>query len=189
MVTLLMIMAMLAPGFAARVLRLQPEDAIYIFAPAGAGMLLTSLSVARLGQRVPRLTLSNAGLVALGVTLLLLALVSAQADAPGRLAPVLAVSLLSFLLGGEAAMITVPAQTALQAEPPAELRGRVIAVYFLLANLLAVPPLLFMGTVADRIGIVRVLFVIALGVLGMSALSLWQTRRIVSALATRSHDG
>lgn len=186
MVTLLMIMAMLAPGFAARVLKLEPEDAIFVFAPAGVGMFLISLTIGRFEQRIPRLTLSNAGLLALGATLLLLAFVSAQADAPGRLAPVLSVSLLSFFLGAAAALVSIPAQTALQAEPPAELRGRVIAVYFLLANLLAVPPLLFMGTVADRVGILPVLFAIALGVLGLAGLSLWQTRRMVSALPTQT---
>lgn len=38
--TVILIMAMLAPGFAARVLGKAPEDAVFVFAPAGIGMLL-----------------------------------------------------------------------------------------------------------------------------------------------------
>ena len=50
--SLVMIMAMLAPGIASRVFHLSPEDAIVVFAPAGIGMLVSAVILGRRGDRV-----------------------------------------------------------------------------------------------------------------------------------------
>ncbi len=47
--TLTMMMAMLAPGYAGRVLGLSAEDAAYVFWPAGAGMFWQASSLGGLG--------------------------------------------------------------------------------------------------------------------------------------------
>ena len=55
-VTLIMILAMMAPALVARVLGLAPEDAVLFFAPSGLGMGLAILVLARWGSRcAPRL--------------------------------------------------------------------------------------------------------------------------------------
>ena len=84
-------------------------------------------------------------------------------------------------------MITVPAQTVMQERPPAEIRGRVIAFYFMTSNLVAIPPMLFIGVVADQIGrllgdprkgILLVMVSLALVVIFIAGASVWRTHRL-----------
>jgi MFS family permease len=185
--TLLMIMAMLAPGFAARVLGMQTEDAVYVFAPAGVGMLLASFLVGHFGHRLRKTVLINGGLIALAVTLALLAVAGRlsepltvplfKASPEMTLSVVGEVMILAFLVGFAMTLVTVPAQTILQEFSPPEVRGRVLAVQFTLANLVAIPPMLTVGNMADRLGIPRVLLVVALGVLLISGVSLYYARQ------------
>ncbi|MFQ5946516.1 MAG: MFS transporter [Anaerolineae bacterium] len=185
-VTLLLIMAMLAPGFAARVLRMSPEDAVFVFAPAGVGMLLNAFLVGRFGHRFRRQTLINGGFVALGLTLAGLAWVSIQPGLAFGFSRAAGVSGLSFFLGVELAAITIPAQTVLQERSPAEIRGRVFAVYFMLANLVGIPPLLFIGTIADRLGpqgIPIVTAVVGAALVVVGAVSGWRARLLPARAA------
>ncbi|MEW5720298.1 MAG: MFS transporter [Chloroflexota bacterium] len=71
--TLTMVMAELVPGFARRVLGLQPEDATYVFWPAGVGMLLASILIGRFGHRVSREMLAVIGMIGVAIGLLGLA--------------------------------------------------------------------------------------------------------------------
>ena len=66
--TLVMVMAMLAPGYAARVLGIQAENAVIVFAPAGIGMLIATGIVGRWGYRLRRIGGGVIGLVLTGLT-------------------------------------------------------------------------------------------------------------------------
>jgi MFS family permease len=172
--TLALIMAMLIPGFAARVLGMNPEDAVYIFAPAGLGLVLATYLVGRFGYLVRREILVNTGLVIMVLTLISLGLVSHgnrtlsaplfQAYPQATVSLTTAVMALSAFLGLAIALVNIPAQTTLQERTPRGIRGRVFALQFLVANVAVLPPTLFIGTLADRIGIPRVILLIAGGV-------------------------
>jgi 1,2-diacylglycerol 3-beta-galactosyltransferase len=169
--TLVMIMAMLAPGFAARVLGMRPEDAIFIFAPAGVGMLLATFIAGRYGHLVRRETVANVGLPLIALGFAALGWVSRghlqEMQPLFSMYPELAFSVttafmgLALFLGLAMALVNIVAQTALQERSPAEVRGRVYAVQFLMANLVAIPPLLTAGGLADLIGIPRVSAILA----------------------------
>ncbi len=169
--TLVMIMAMLAPGFAARVLGMRPEDAIYIFAPAGVGMLLATFVAGRYGHLVRRETVANVGLPLVALGFAALGWVSRghlqEMQPLFAMYPELAFSVttafmgLALFLGFAMALVNIVAQTALQERSPAEVRGRVYAVQFLMANLVAIPPLLTAGGLADLIGIPRASAILA----------------------------
>lgn len=186
--TLLLVMAMLVPGFTARVLGLDTEDAIYIFAPAGIGMFAASFLIGRFGHHARREALVNGGLFALAITFALLAWVGNAPDMLNR--PILkahpesalgvtgAVMIIALLMGIEFALISIPAQTTLQEQSPPEVRGRVFAVQFTLANLVAIPPMLTIGNLADRIGIPRVTLLIAGIVFLLALISIWSARRV-----------
>lgn len=185
--TLLLTLAMLAPGFAARVLHLTPEDAIYVFAPAGLGLFLATILVGRYGHHFRRESLSNTGLLTLGLTLMGLTFVAGRMGSFSLISPLTVISTLAFLMGAEIAMITVPAQTVMQERSPAEIRGRVIAFYFMTSNLVAIPPMLFIGVVADQIGrllgdpskgILSVMVFLALVVIFVAGASVWRTHRL-----------
>ena len=172
--TLALIMAMLIPGFAARVLGMNPEDAVYIFAPAGLGLVLSTYLVGRFGYLVRREILINIGLGTMVLTLVALGLVSRghrtlsvplfEAYPQTAVNLTTAVMVLTAFLGFSVVLVNIPAQTTLQERTPLEVRGRVFAVQFLVANVAGLPPTLFIGTLADRIGIPRVILLIAGGV-------------------------
>lgn len=168
---LIMMMVVIAPGYAERVLGLGSEDSIYVFWPAGAGMLLASVGIGRYGNRVPRGILASAGMVAMGVALAGLAWVGRGGgpfDHPlfeGHpelvITTTASVMVFALLAGMSMAMINIPAQTVVQEESSDAVRGRVLAIQFTLANALALPPTLFIGNLADILGIPRVTFAVA----------------------------
>jgi hypothetical protein len=172
--TLALIMAMLVPGFAARVLGMNPEDSVYIFTPAGLGLVLATFLVGRFGYLIRREILINTGLGTMVLTLIAFGLVSQghrtlsmplfEAYPQATVNLTTAVLILSAFLGFSIALVNIPAQTTLQERTPLEVRGRVFAVQFLVANVAGLPPTLLIGTLADRIGIPRVILLIAGGV-------------------------
>ena len=155
--TLLMMMAMVAPGYSTRVLGMLPEDAIFVFAPAGVGMLVNTFLVGRFGYRFRREVMSSVGFSAMAVTMLGFGLAGFDLPLWATIPKMPVIMALSVTLGAEISLVVIPAETLLQEKSPPELRGRVIAVYFLLANVVAIPIMLLVGTAADRLGIPQVI--------------------------------
>jgi sugar phosphate permease len=73
--------------------------------------------------------------------------------------------------------VNILAQTVLQRESPAHLRGRVFSVQFMLNNLVGIPPLLALGMMADAVGIPPALIIAGLITIGMAVISLLLRRR------------
>jgi MFS family permease len=179
--TLVMVMAMLAPGYAARVLGIQAENAVIVFAPAGIGMLIATGIVGRWGYRLRRVGGGVIGLVLTGLTFAAMGWVSQ--DYQRLLQPILHVypratlSLttatmgLCLVLGMSLATVNILGQTTLQQESLANIRGRVFSVQFMLNNLVGIPPMLALGGMADAIGIPRVMEIAGLGAIAMAAVS------------------
>ncbi len=65
--TLILIMAMLAPGYAARVLGMSAENAVLVFLPAGIGMFLAIWLTGRFGHILRRVGFSFFGLAMAGL--------------------------------------------------------------------------------------------------------------------------
>ncbi|MBI5302152.1 MAG: MFS transporter [Chloroflexi bacterium] len=186
---LVMVMTMLAPGYAARVLGLSAEDSIYVFWPAGVGMLLASILVGRFGHFVSREVLASIGMFALALALTGLGWAGGGgADQVPlfhlhpELVPSTAgfVMLFALLTGIAMAAINIPAQTVVQERTHNDVRGRVMAVQFTISNALGIPPMLFIGNLADIYGIPHVTFAVAGLVVLLAALNLawmmWATR-------------
>jgi MFS family permease len=179
--TLVMVMAMLAPGYAARVLGIRAENAVIVFAPAGIGMLIATGIVGRWGYRLRRIGGGIIGLVLTGLTFAAMGWVSQ--DYQRLLQPILHVypratlSLTSatmglcLVLGMSLASVNILGQTTLQQESPADIRGRVFSVQFMLNNLVGIPPMLALGRMADTIGIPRVMEVAGLAAIVMAGVS------------------
>ena len=161
--TLVMVMAMIAPGYAARVLGINAENAVIVFAPAGIGMLLATGIVGRWGYRLRRIGFGPIGLVLAGLTFAAMGWVAL--DYQRLLQPILhvypkatfsltsATMVLGLLLGMSLASVNILGQTTLQQESPPNIRGRVFSVQFMLNNLIGIPPMLVLGGMADAIGI------------------------------------
>jgi sugar phosphate permease len=139
---------------------------------------LATFLVGRFGHQVRRESLSDAGLFVLGLSLLGLSLVAGKMVFLGSLSPLTLISLLSLLMGAAVSMVIVPAQTVLQERSTAEIRGRVLSIYFMVSNMAAIPPMLFMGVIADQVGILPVMTSLAIAVLLLAAFDIWRTRQL-----------
>jgi MFS family permease len=187
--TLVMVMAMLAPGYSARVLGMAAQNAVLVFAPAGVGMLAASLLAGRWGHILRRLHFGYVALIMAGLLFAALGLLSM--DYQRLLQPILKVypgaafslttgtMFIGLLLGLSLSTANILAQTVLQRESPAHLRGRVFSVQYMLNNLIGIPPMLALGGMADAVGIPPVLITTGLITIGLAAISLLIRRQVI----------
>jgi len=169
-----LVVATLVPGFAQRLLHVRVEDAVFVMAPAGIGMVAGTALLNRYGDRLEKHFLTNVGLFTVAASLALtggLAYVTwllSGANPPLIELPTLgevsvlvpAIMFLALVAGLGFVAIMVPAQTFLQERAPVELRGRVFAVQLMLSNFASIVPLLLLGGLADLIGVDKTLLLI-----------------------------
>ncbi|MGE5139424.1 MAG: MFS transporter [Rudaea sp.] len=186
---LVFIVGTIAPKYTERVLGLAPEDAIFIFSPAGVGILVASVFVVRYGPRFARHTLPLIGTAMMGLSFIALGLIGSFSGGPSaplfHLYPELtvtatgAVSIASAFAGIALALILIPAQTAVQEEASDYIRGRVLTVQFTLSNLIGFIPLLLIGGLADLFGIPYVVIGIGVVLLIVAVLNQQYARSLV----------
>jgi len=179
--TLVMIMAMLMPGYAARVLGMSAEDVVVVFAPVGVGMLIATGLVGRWGHGLRRIGFSYIGLFFAGLAFILMGVLSLgypklphpllSAFPQMDISLTTATILLMTVIGVCVAAANILAQTTVQQDSPAFIRGRVLSVQFMLTNLMGIVPMLVLGGLADLIGIPRVLEIVGIGTILVMALS------------------
>jgi MFS family permease len=169
-----LVVATLVPGFAFRLLHVNPEDAVFVMAPAGIGMVAGTAVLNRWGDRVEKHFLTNLGLFTVAASLALTGGVALVVDTltngqpPLTELPLLGnvsvlvpgIMALALVAGFGFVAIMVPSQTYLQERAPVELRGRVFAVQLMLSNFASIVPLLLLGGLADLIGVDRTLLLI-----------------------------
>ncbi len=180
--SLMMILAMIAPGFSARVLGLAPEDAVIIFAPAGVGMVLAIFVLGKFGKNLPTQLVQIAMLILTAIAFGLLSLISfdfsalhlPEVQVSQRITTTsILVALTAIPLGFGLYVINTLAQTTLQRLTPEALRGRVFTVQFMMASLVGLAPMLIAATLADIIGIPALLFWLSVGCLLVAGVSIY----------------
>ncbi|MCL4458372.1 MAG: MFS transporter [Chloroflexi bacterium] len=191
---LMLVLAMLTPRYVVAVLNIRADDAVYIFAPAGVGVLLGTMMMGRLADKFGKSLLVNGGLIGMGSSLFLMASLYwigrhfalqelivrlGLSLRPSLSGLVPAVMIISFILGYAFALTTIPSQTILMERAPASTRGRIFAVQIMLGNLASVLPLLFLGSLADLFGINKVIAFVGLVVLAIAVLSIREVRRLM----------
>jgi len=177
--TIVSVLGEQAPGYANRVLGLATEDAVYVFSPAGLGIVLASLFVVRFGQKFPRYLLPIVGMVLMGAGLVGLGALGLSGEHATTTTYVIAgvavtavwlIGIAAPLIGIGIALVLIPAQTAVQEGAGDEIRGRVLTVQLTLANALSIPFLVAAGGLADLFGIPQI--IIALGAV-LFPLAVW----------------
>lgn len=196
MASLIPLLAVLGPVFAVHVLHMGAEDVVYLFAPAGIAMVLTTALLGRLVARFGKLRLMAWGLAAMGLILALLGMAKTGGsyllyNMLGRvidtrhaileLIPI--VMLLSFALGVAFVCVAIPAQTLLQERCPASFRGRIFGVQFTLSGAASLLPLIGAGGFADLFGVNKAIAAIGLilvvaGLLAVNRISGWGSERV-----------
>jgi MFS family permease len=182
-----LVVATLVPGFAERLLHVSAEDAVFVMAPAGIGMVAGTALLNRWGDGLEKHFLTNVGLFTVAVCLALTGGVAfatswwTQGSPPLITLPGLGlvsvvvppVMGLALIAGFGFVAIMVPTQTFLQERAPVELRGRVFAVQLMLSNFASIVPLLLLGGLADVIGVDTTLMLIGLLIAVAGGISVW----------------
>jgi len=158
--TLLMVTVTLLPGFLARVVGQPVAEFVILALPAGLGFGLGTWIVSSIGHQFNAGLWGSGGLILVGVALRSMAVWQNGSAIAG-------LTLAVAFLGCGLALVIIPARAVLQSRPPAALRGRVWATQVVLSNAVALLPILLIGSLADRIGIQRVLYLIALTALAI----------------------
>lgn len=162
------VLGVLGPGFATQALGLTERDFVVVVLPLGAGLVMGILVLNVYGRYIPRRRAVEGGLIGLGITLAALSIAQPVTSAV-NLGPF--VSLLSvvvvvaFAAGMAYGFVAVPAQTQLQEELPADIRGRVFGVLNMLVSVASFLPIIAVGPIADVFGAAPVVFVSAVFVL------------------------
>jgi MFS family permease len=166
------VLGVLGPGFATQALGLTERDFVVVVLPLGAGLVMGILVLNVYGRYIPRRRGVEGGLIGLGITLAALSIAQPVTSAV-NLGPF--VSLLSvvvvvaFAAGMAYGFVAVPAQTQLQEELPADVRGRVFGVLNMLVSVASFLPIILVGPIADVFGAAPVVFVSAVFVLFAAA--------------------
>jgi MFS family permease len=181
-----LVVATLVPGFAERLLHVRAEDAVFVMAPAGIGMVAGTALLNRWGERLEKHFLSNLGLFTVAACLggvgglAFVATLLTGSNPPLMSLPALGevsvlvppIMLLALVAGLGFVAIMVPSQTFLQERAPVELRGRVFAVQLMLSNFASILPLLLLGALADLIGVDKTLLLIGVLIAAAGLISL-----------------
>ncbi|HJP70808.1 MAG TPA: MFS transporter [Candidatus Limnocylindria bacterium] len=186
--SLIGVLGAIGPGFAVDILGLSPENFFFIMGPAGLGAVVGILFLNSYGKGIPKRLVIDVGLVAMGITLVLLAFIKPVAatfgaatapleEAVPAIAPLVSliavVVVIAVFAGLEYAFVAIPSQTALQEELPSDVRGRIFGILNTLLSVASFLPVLAAPAAAD---ILNIFFQgagipIVMGVLGL--LTLW----------------
>ena len=167
--SLIAVMGAIGPGFATDILLLRPQDFFFVMGPAGLGAVMGILFLNAYGGKIPRRLLIDIGLVAMGATLIGLALVKPitaflspalapiENNLPAALSPLLSlialVVVIGITAGVEYAFVAIPAQTALQEDLPVDVRGRIFGILNTLLSVASFLPVLVGPAAADLLNI------------------------------------
>jgi len=166
--SLIGVLGAIGPGFAVDILGLSSENFFFIMGPAGLGAVVGILFLNSYGKGIPKRLVIDLGLVAMGITLILLAVVKpvtilfAPAVAPiedaiPSIAPVISliavVVVIAVFAGLEYAFVAIPSQTALQEELPADVRGRIFGILNTLLSVASFLPVIAAPAAADILNI------------------------------------
>lgn len=192
--TLILLFAILVPRYMQAILKVDPKSAVTVFAPVAFGALIGLRSVPWIVTRIGKTRTVALGLFGIALCLIGLGSVEAIASAlhhtenfnPFRsgIHRIFGLSILVALtmafagpLGVAYALLNTPAQTTLHERIPVDMRGRVLASQMVLANGVALVPLVVVGGIADLLGVSTTILAIGVLVGCGGALTLYLERR------------
>lgn len=175
----LLVIGELAGPFVVNVLRLSVQFLPLIFAPAGIGLVLGGLFMPKLTRwlGINRTIAIGSISTAVGLMLIPVGRFILERLALPAVGILIFVGVVTFFIGVALDMVNIPAQTEMQEHAPEEERGRIFSFQSMLYNAGSIPVLLFLGVIADVLGVETVLFLLAAGVLLFRAWAFWYSRR------------
>lgn len=168
--SLVLIIAELATPIVTKLLLFNASAMALVFVPAGIGLVVGSVFMPRITQRLGTSRAILFGIAGLALVMLLVPLSTFLAR---LLQPhgwntnpllLIAIVLFLFIAGVGLDLVNIPAQTVIQERTPERIKGRVLALQLVFYNFCSIPILLFIGALSDLFGIARVLYFIAVSI-------------------------
>ncbi len=176
--TLILMIAVIGPGYARDILHIKVEEFSILFViPAVLGMATGALLIGNYFHTRPKSIITKIGLIIMGITFILFPYGSAVASREfihtlnTYLPHTFEVNIihimvvLAAVLGFSFAFVFVPSNTIIQEETTDEFRGKVYGALSTLAGAVSIIPVLAVGTLADVFGVAKVLTGIGITVL------------------------
>lgn len=191
-----LIIATMLPKFSSQVLDIAPENIVFVLAPVGVAVFLGLRSVEFLADRLNKLATISASYVLMAASLVALGLVPASADVLESIDPaalfsagplneqaarILVTIFYANVYGFSLTVVLTMGRVLLNERVPLAMQGRVFAAQAVLANLVAIGPVVAAGFAADAVGVEPVLVCAGVGALLAAAWSQARSSRIVPA--------
>ena len=180
---LLLVIGELASSVVTKLFQLPATSMALIFAPAGVGLVLGSIFMPRITRHLTKSRAVFVGCISLAITIALLPLLALfttileQHGVNFRPVEFVIAPFLMFAAGVEIDFINIPAQTAIQEQTPAWIKGRVLALQLMLFNTFSIPVIFSVGGIADKFGIQKVGYLLALCILAFGLWSRYYERK------------
>jgi Major Facilitator Superfamily len=190
-----LIIATMLPKFSLQVLEIEPENIVFVLAPAGIAVFLGLRSVEYLSDRFNKLVTISAAYGLIAASLIALGLVASSADllqsfdplsvfSSGPLnekaARVIMTVIYADLYGFALTIVLTMGRALINERVPWEMQGRVFAAQSVLTNLVAIVPVVLAGLLADTIGVQPVLICAGVGAILAAIWSQARSSRVPS---------
>lgn len=164
---LLQLIGLLAFPLVTDLLHQDPNFVPVVFAPAGIGLVLSSVFMPRITRAMGKSRTIFIGSMTLAVFIVLLPLAILLTDqmqhngVGGRVLQVVVVDAIMFLAGVALNFINLPSSTAMQEQTPEWIKGRVLALQLVLYNACSIPVLLLNSGIVALFSVPVVLYFLA----------------------------
>jgi hypothetical protein len=182
-VLVMFMMFTLAPAYVSRVLGIEDQDSYVILVPATVGALCSAVALGQIGRRFSQSRMLIGGLVATGLTLMLMAGVptALRHVAQLRSDTIWVGGAFSLLIGLEFGVLMIPALSYLMEQTSDSVRGRIFALLFMVINGVTALPVLLAAALSDWFGIGRVVAGLGLLLVGAGLVMARYARRAFAA--------
>lgn len=169
--TLVLVIAVIGPGYAEHVLKIQVEKFPILFVtPAVIGMTVGAILKGNFLHNASKSGLAKIGLVIIGISMILFPNLY-------RFINFSSINImvgLSVVIGFAFALVFVPSNTIIQEETTDEQRGKIYGSLNTMVGIVSLIPVLGVGILADQIGVATVITLIGIGVVIISAIRIFK---------------
>lgn len=173
--SMVLIISVIAPGYANQVLNINVEDFPLLFvAPAAFGVVVGAISLVHVFHNYSKNKITTFGLLLSGIAMLILPygskiasrdiILTINQSLPDLLHinVIHIIVIIAFVLGLANALVFVPANTVLQEKTVDEQRGKIYGLLNTIVGILSLLPVILVGGLSDLVGVTKV--VIGIGV-------------------------
>lgn len=186
---LVMVLAVIGPGYADQLVKIRVEEfPLYFVTPAIFGTLVGALIIGGFFHNHPKQNITRLGLYLLGAAILVLphfakvesrAFIQTLNTFLPHLFEITVLHILvvvAFILGFANSLIFVPSNTVLQEETPDDFRGKAYGALNTMVGIFSLVPIIVVGGLADVLGIKTVVTGIGIIVILIGALNIFRNK-------------